>query len=870
MELILTHEHTDFDALASLVAAKKLFPEAEALLPRHLNRNLQAFLSLYGEAFPLEQAKTWPRRAVDRIVLVDAQSFQAPRGVKQTTPVLVIDHHAKNADLPAHWQYQGESVGANTTLLVEKIISQGLPVTPIEATLFLLGIYEDTGMLLYQSSTARDANAVAWLLAHEARLEIARRFLIHPLSTQQRILYDLLIQNSDIITMKGHTLLIATAEAPEMVDEISTLAHKMRNLFEPTALFLLVKIGDRIQLVARSSNDAVDVGEIARQMGGGGHPRAAAAVVDNSDLIQIKRQLIQKLRQEVQPAITVAQIMSAGVQTLNPTEKIAIAADRMRQYGFEGFPVVDEKGRLLGILTRRQVDRALHHGLGNSPVQLYMHAGHFTIRPDASVARLRRLIVTSGWGQIPVVDTNDHIIGIVTRTDLIKGWQTPMNGSRAAEITQRMEETLPPGLYALLQRIGQEAEKVDLSLYAVGGFVRDLLLGRSNFDVDLVVEQDAITLAEQLVRHYGGRIRRHHRFGTAKWILPAPEERGSDFPTGPGLPQTIDLVTARTEFYEHPTALPTVERSSIKLDLLRRDFTINTLAIRMDGKHWGELLDFFGGEADLQQGIIRVLHSLSFVEDPTRILRAVRFEQRFNFRMEAQTEALIKDAVGLLKRVTGARIRHELELILQEQAPELALRRLDQLHVLEILHPALCCDPWIQQRFQQLRLRLADQQPPEAIERLYFALLLFHQETSVARALVKRLLLRGKTKTLLQEVDRLKKQLPKLQSEPLPNSQIAALLRPFRPATLFVVEIAASEPVVSRRIDLYRRQLQQVKPYTDGHRLRELGVHPGPYLGHILATLRDAWLDGGIRSREEEEQLLQTLLAEPEHGRSTN
>jgi len=869
MELILTHEHTDFDALASLVAAKKIFPEAEALLPRHLNRNLQAFLSLYGEVFQLGQAETWPRRTVDRIILVDAQSFQAPRGVKQTTPVLVIDHHARSTDFPTHWQYEGAPVGANTTLLVERIIARALPVTPMEATLFLLGIYEDTGMLLYQSSSARDAKAVAWLLEQDAKLEIARRFLIHPLSEQQRALYDLLIQHSNILTMKGHTLLIAAAEAPEMVDEISTLAHKMRNLFEPTALFLLVKTNGRIQLVARSSNDAVDVGEIARQMGGGGHPRAAAAVISHGDLTEAERQLIQKLRQEVRPAITVAQLMSAGVQTLRPDERITTAAHRMRQYGFEGFPVVDASGRLLGMLTRRQVDRALHHGLGNSPVRLYMHAGHFTIRPHDPVVRLRRLIVASGWGQIPVVDGNDHIIGIVTRTDLIKGWQARPSDSRAAEMTRRMKETLPPGLYALLKLIGQEAEEQSLSVYVVGGFVRDLLLDRPNFDVDLVVEQDAIALAEQLVRHYGGRIRRHHRFGTAKWILPAPEERGAAFPAGAGLPETIDLVTARTEFYEHPTALPTVERSSIKLDLLRRDFTINTLAIRLDGRHWGELLDFFGGEADLQRGVIRVLHSLSFVEDPTRILRAVRFEQRFGFRMEEQTEALIDDAVGLLKRVSGARIRHELDLILQEQKPELALQRLDQLRVLETLHPGLRCNSWIQQKFQWLRERLSQTEPPEAVERLYFALLLFHQEANVAQALVKRLMLRGQTKTLLQEVDRLKGRLAQLQAESLRNSEIAAILRPFRPATLFVVEIAADDPVVSQRIALYRDRLQRIKPHTDGHRLRELGVRPGPRLGAILAALRDAWLDGEIRSREEEEQRLQMLLAEARQDNSS-
>ena len=149
--------------------------------------------------------------------------------------------------------------------------------------------------------------------------------------------------------------------------------------------------------------------------------------------------------------------------------------------------------------------------------------------------------------------------------------------------------------------------------------------------------------------------------------------------TATAAPESLDFVTARTEFYEHPTALPTIEQSSIKQDLHRRDFTINTLAVRLNPDRWGELLDFYGGTQDLEDGVIRVLHSLSFVEDPTRILRAARFEQRFHFRIEPRTEQLISDAVGLLERVSGERVRHELELIMAEAEPERVICRLAEM-----------------------------------------------------------------------------------------------------------------------------------------------------------------------------------------------
>ena len=284
------------------------------------------------------------------------------------------------------------------------------------------------------------------------------------------------------------------------------------------------------------------------------------------------------------------------------------------------------------------------------------------------------------------------------------------------------------------------ASALSFPLYAVGGFVRDLLLGQPNFDVDLVVEGDAIRLAQALAQRFGGRVRSHRRFGTAKWILPESLTLTNDDGTtyaGSELPESLDFVTARTEFYEHPTALPTVERSSIKQDLHRRDFTINTLAVRLTPDHWGELLDFYGGRKDLADGMIRVLHSLSFVEDPTRILRAARFEQRFAFRIEPRTEELIAGALDLLDRVSAERVRHELELILAEAEPERALCRLGELNVLARLHPQLRCDAWFRAKASELRAALGqvshphNQSPaamtltPAAAPRLHLALLTY-------------------------------------------------------------------------------------------------------------------------------------------------
>ncbi len=860
VELIVTHEHADFDAIASLLAAHKVYPHAVPVLPRNINRNVRNFLTLYRDAFPFVRPEELARRRAARVIVVDSQSFQPPRGVSRDTPVLVIDHHPPRDDLPPHWTYRGEVLGATTTLLVEQIADQGINLTPLESTLLLLGIYEDTGSLLYRTTTPRDVRAASWLLERGANLDIVARFLHHPLSEEQRDLFLRLSESAETLDVHGHTVVIAAASAPTFMDELSTLAHKLRELYEPDALFLLVGLDGRVQVIARSSSDAIDVGAIAKALGGGGHARAAAAVVRDRSLAEVLSDVKQLLRDHVRPAVTVGDIMSYGVRTLTPDMTVAQVDVEMRRYGFEGFPVVEPRtGRLLGIVTRRQVDRALHHGLGRAPVERIMHSGGYSVRPEDSVETLQRVMMQSGWGQIPVVNGDGQVIGIVTRTDLIKLWGQEEVGTRKEEISRRLEQALPSALLQLLRLVSEEAAALHMPLYAVGGFVRDLLLGEKNWDVDLVVEGDAIRLARRLADKYGGRVRSHRRFGTAKWILP---EEGFVI-QGEGLPESLDLVTARTEFYEHPTALPTVERSSIKQDLHRRDFTINTLAIRLDGDHWGELLDFYGGEADLQRGLIRVLHSLSFVEDPTRILRAVRFEQRFGFRIEERTEELIEDARDLLARVSGPRITHELELILNEREPERALQRLQDLGVLPYIHPALTFSEEIARRFQRLRDALDRYDAPDAVARLYMALWLYDLSREDVRGIIERLQLRRETIRLLEDTLTLRKAVDELKAPDTRPSRIVRLMDRRTPAALFVLAVAEDHPLIWERYDQYMAEWRHVRPTVDGEYLRkELGLKPGPHFGRILRRLRDAWLDGEITSEEEERHLLGQLVKE--------
>lgn len=885
MQVILTHENADFDAIASLLAAHKIYPHAHPVLPHRVNRNVQAFLGLYGPGLPFLTPETLSRgQHVKRVILVDTQKITHVRGMgKHINDVLIIDHHDPPTELPAGWQFRGDMVGANTSLLVEALSARLIPISPVEATLMLTGIYEDTGSLTYASTTPRDLRAAAWLIDQGANLGITAEFLDHPLSENQQIIYNDLREHAETTIINGHPIVTSWAESPPgNEEEISTLAHKMRNLLEPSALFVMVEIAGNTQLVARSTTDDINVASLTEHFEGGGHNRAAAALIRKRPVKEVYQELRSMLEQYVQPRIKVRDIMSMGVRTVRPEDTVKFVSQLMLRTGHEGFPVVDNTHHVVGLVTRNAVDRAMQHQWDLQPVHRIMQAGHVTTSPEDSAESLRTLMIHSGWGQIPVVDGED-IIGVVTRTDMIR-IPSSVYANEREKMAHLMEEAFPAPLLTLIRQIGAEAAAANAIIYFVGGIVRDLLLGLPIVDVDIVVEGDAVTLGNTMARKYGGKIRTHSRFGTVKWLLPddiwgkmhhirLPRRRSSlpnteiAHPTPDSkmsnLPQFIDLVTARTEFYEHPTALPTVERSSIKQDLHRRDFTINTLALRLDPQRWGEMLDFFGGQADLEDRILRVLHSLSFVDDPTRILRAARFETRLNFHIDKRSEALIDEAIPLLNRVTGGRIRHELDLIFKEQEPEAALARLQAFGALQQIETEFKCDTWLQKHFRRLREDFDYalwEMGAEDSGFLYWSIFLYRLSSKALSRISARLPLPRRIVKTAQGISRLKENYVNL-SPRANKSEMVTLLEAIPIDVLAVAWLCSDKPSVNEVLSNYVREWQHVQPLLNGDDLKAMGFRPGPIYRDILNTLKIAHLEGVITTRAEEANLVQKRFA---------
>ncbi|MEO8610063.1 MAG: CBS domain-containing protein [Chloroflexota bacterium] len=863
MQIILTHENADFDAVASLLAAHKLNPDAIPILPERLNQNVRRFLTLYQNGLPFVQQADFQADTVTSIILVDTQRSIKLRGLPAHVGIHIIDHHPLGRELSSNQTFSGEIVGAATTLLVEQIQTQAIAINGLEATLFALGIYEDTGSLSYGTTTPRDQRAAAWLLEQQASLDTIRQFLLNPLNDDQQMLLDKLTLAAENRTIEGHLVTVCTTRVDQYISEISSVVHRLRDTLDSSVVFVLVQMPEHLQLIGRATSDILNVGDIARLFGGGGHERAAAASIHDKTIDEALALLWQALNLHIQPLARVADLMSYGVQTIEAGQVIGDIVPKLRRIGHEGFPVLDD-GKVVGLLTLRDADRTMEHGLEQLKVREVMSRGAIALKPSDSVWTLEQRMVESGWGQIPVLDDSDKLIGIVTRTDLIKHW-VRIHPSLSVQPTlidkQKIGTVLGNPVKTLIQTIAQYAQEKNIPLYLVGGVVRDLLLNRENLDLDFVVEGSAIDFAEHLQRQFGGQVNSFRPFGTAKWKFDdeSASKLAIDFEH---LPDHIDFATARNEFYEHPTALPTVYNSSIKLDLGRRDFTINTLAIQLSpSAAMGRLLDFFGGENDLKAGLIRVLHSLSYIDDPTRILRAVRFEQRLEFKIEPRTAELIESAKPMLGRITGERLRNELTLLLQEKTPEKGLLNLQLRGILPSIHPAFMLPADIDRQFQESRtVDLSWIGEPLEIADLYWHLIASNILQSNLPGFCERLLFGATQTQTMAAACQLTTEGQQILSEEMKPSTISQYLTPIPAIALVTGWLRIKDQNVREKIKKYWLEWRHIQPLANGNTLRDMGLPPGPRYSAILKRLKEAWLDSEVSNAAEEKTLLQALV----------
>lgn len=408
-------------------------------------------------------------------------------------------------------------------------------------------------------------------------------------------------------------------------------------------------------------------------------------------------------------------------------------------------------------------------------------------------------------------------------------------------LAKRIEKQLPMQLVEFMESAGLVAANLGLRLYLVGGTVRDLLLERPNFDLDLVVEGDALALGRQLAETRKARITEHHRFGTVKLIWQN---------------WNIDIVTARKEKYARPGALPEPEPGMLADDLFRRDFTVNAMAVELFSGRWGQLVDLYGGQEDLKQKTIRILHQKSFTDDATRIWRAIRYEQRLDFSIESGTLGLLRRDVPMLDTISGSRIRHELEAVLKEAEPEKIIYRASGLGVLAKLDPKLKGDARLAAWFTAAR-ELTRPEPPSIT--LYLSLLCHPLPSENVQRLSSFLSLSKRSAVVLRQSASLKAKAGSLAGGKLNQNRIYSLLSDYPEEAIKANLIASDSPTVQKHISLFLDKLRYVLPSLGGDDLVKLGIPPGPRVKKILHRLLRARLEGKVRSKNDELEIVKRL-----------
>ncbi len=865
MDLITTHINADFDALGSVVAAKKLYPNSRILLPGSQEEAVREFLSLAKDQINIETEKECNLDDIDRLVIVDTKQKSrigiASDLIEKGVEIHVYDHHQKMAGDVAADQEVFEEVGATVTILADIIRKKKIRLSYVEATIMLLGIYEETGSLTYRATTKLDVDMVSFLLSQGASLAVVSSYLNRELSEGELSLLTHLINSTKHITVKGISVSFIEVDSQTYVGELGVLIHKLMEIENIPVLFVFIKTPKRIDIIGRSRIATVDVNTVLSRFGGGGHPGASVAKVHGDDISAIKKRLIEVLKGTIKVTIYAEDMMARDFKAVNINDRISDVKKILLKEKLGGMVAVDNRGKLAGIITLIGLNKALKRGYGHSRIKGYMSYKVVTVKPQAPLYAIHKIVSEKDIGVIPVVE-GGVIRGVINRTDVLRNVHDSLflkphriKKTLVLNLSKKIQAVLLKDVVAIMRRIGRLANSLGFTAFAVGGLVRDLILGVENLDLDVVIEGDAIKLGHLLAGELNASIVVHKKFGTCSVITKDKFK--------------IDIATARKEIYEKPAALPTVEFSSLKDDLIRRDFTINAMAISINRSSFGRLIDFFNGKRDLSRGRIKVLHDGSFIDDPTRVFRAVRFESRLGFVIDHHTEELIKNAIdrSIFDKVEPQRTRDELILILQEAFPLRSLKRMAELEELRFIHSAIRLDS------DSIRLYNSVDEVFSSYERssyrkraidkwIIYLMALFEDLTySQVWAICNRFVFRGSDSARLLSCKKRSNAVIRLlgSKSDIAPSEIYRLLEPlslevvlFIMSKAYVLNSGVRASIVTSRIKAFLARYNGMRTAIRGDDLKAMGLKSGPVFKKILDKVLYGKIDGKLKNKDSE------------------
>src|SRR6056297_2796219 len=626
MDLIISHENTDIDGLAGMVAASKLYTDSKVVISENLTTLAQRFLALYKDEFDIARYDEVDYTKIERVIVIDTHEYDRLGRLTDLVnwdkvEVIVYDHHPHqkldwiDIDL-------SENVGSATSIIVNKLKRENIKLNRSEATLFALGISADTGNFMHLNTESEDLIAFAYLLDMGANKKVINEYLLETLDKNQKKVFDLLIKHRKDIKIKDENITLFTLKYPRYVTGLNNVVEKIKLLYQLSVVFVLVEMEGKVIIIGRSSDENVDLEEIFTELGGGGHS-GAGSVSLKTDLEIARNKLETAIRDKIKFAVKVKDVMKTPLK-LNQNLKVIKVKEIMDQKDITGVLLVDENENVKGIITRRDILNQYYEQETESQNQ------------------------------------NRYVSSLVSITP------------EKIKISNQLDK-LSNKISELFKSIGKIAQENDCRIFLVGGMVRDLILNRDNVDIDFVVDGNIENLIQEIAHKYQVRYKYNDKFQTGNMVIDNQYD--------------LDFAVSRNELYTHPGALPKVKKADIFDDLFRRDFTINALAVALHPSEYGFLYDFFKAREDVNKRLLKVLHRFSFLDDPTRIIRGVRLVLQLDLKIEDETKALMQEAIRLSRfsDVSFSRVYKELRLLFESTPNSKFVELLEEIPFLRLL-----------------------------------------------------------------------------------------------------------------------------------------------------------------------------------------
>ncbi len=859
------------DQVASIRCLQLLDPAVGWLKPRRIESNAWELIRRADWFRPVEPGSVqWAD--IEQVHLVGVTQG---RHIPDLLPLLggvageIVTYGHEEPRLPAPSRHVHPRSFSLTAHFAAELARRKVSLSREDALLLAAAVWERTGGGLVSRTTDLDWQAMDWLFRRPLSLLKIGNLVRPGWREGQRGLLNDLLRHMEDLEIRDWPMTLALVRSSGHVQEVDPIMDALWSSIEPPVLVAGICDSGRTRVWARSQSGLAELKKSFRAWSPVEKGRWLTFRLPEGDPERVKERILFALEREYKPEPTAAEIMTSSPRCVDWNTPIAEANDMMLTFNIMGMPVLRE-GTFAGMISRRDVDRAIQMDLWDSPIGPHISAQVPGISPDTPLRVVQRLMVEYNQTRLAVV-AEGLVVGLITSRELLRGRPDPVPLPRrflplvrTGEVpTPEQMETLLKRVFSIalvlhLRRIGEHAQERKQKVFLVGGCVRDLLLERQNLDMDVVVVGNAVEFARSLQEKFGGELVHFAQFHTARWVVEGLK---------------IDFSSARIEHYAEVAALPKVELAGLTNDLYRRDFTMNALAIDLLPDRFLQVQDFFGGYRDLKARCIRILHQFSFMEDPTRLYRAIRFASRFSFELSEETRRAFDLAIerGVVSRLSYKRLGAEITRCFQEEKAYRALEMLFETGLLKFLHRDLSrasllptrfrLIPGIVRRFQVLGEKID-------IEAVFWAGLLSPLSAEQAEELLLSMGQPGERREAAVAALRGWRTVPAQLARLAPHDDVGLydVLMPYPLTSLVALTAFTLDKHAVRRVFEFLGRLRPIRPAISGKDLIAAGFPRGPLMGRVLRGVLRARIAGGIQTAAEQlayaRELLQRFSAE--------